>query len=134
MNLETVTRPMEMFRDQMLRVGAEWAKQGRFMSQSALRSSAHVLAITAERLDVLADRIVPADAAKPAEAVAADATDATVAAPVDASAVDAPAVEATTPEATTPEAPVDAQPAAKADAQPAAQNHHGKKHHRRHGH
>jgi ATP phosphoribosyltransferase regulatory subunit HisZ len=84
MNLEAVTRPMERVREQVVRLGAQWAKQGRYASEVALRNSASALTRTAARLDTLADRIADEPAVVESAVVAAPVVveSAVVAAPV----------------------------------------------------
>lgn len=120
MNLETVTRPMEMFRDQMLRLGETWAKEGRHYGQAALRTSAQALTFTAQRLDQLASRL----AEEPAEAKAgeAPATESapTETAPAEVKAAETPADSAPVETAPAEAAPAEHAPEAKAAEQPAA--------------
>ena len=98
MNLEAVTRPMERVREQVVRLGAQWAKQGRYASEVALRNGASALTRTAARLDTLADRIADEPAVVESAVVAAPAAEesAVVAAPVvvESAVVAAPVVEA----------------------------------------
>ncbi len=86
MNLEAVTRPMERVREQVVRLGAQWAKQGRYASEVALRNSASALTRTAARLDTLADRIADEPAVVESAVVAAPVV-------VESTVVAAPVVE-----------------------------------------
>ncbi|HTJ80062.1 MAG TPA: hypothetical protein VL400_00020 [Polyangiaceae bacterium] len=80
MELETVTRPMDVFRERVKQVGGDLGLKSRRFGVVALRRGAGALATTATKLDGLADRIDATDAstaagtAAPAEmAVVADA-------------------------------------------------------------
>ncbi len=57
MNLDTVTRPMEKVRDEVLRLSETWVREGRTLSLKALHGSAAALTTTAQRLDALAERL-----------------------------------------------------------------------------
>lgn len=61
MQIESVRRPLGELRDQFLRVGQTWVRDGRRYGAVALRSSAHALTETAVRLDGLASKLDAGD-------------------------------------------------------------------------
>jgi len=103
MELESMTRPVEVFRERVLQMGGELGARGRKVGVIALRRGAGALATTATRLDGLADKLEPGEA------------DASIAVAEPATATESPAGEPTAAEAT-----ASSEPAAWADAAPPA--------------
>jgi hypothetical protein len=57
MNLEPVSRPVDAFREQVLRVGSNVVSRSRRLGATALRTSAEKLVVTAQRLNGLAEQL-----------------------------------------------------------------------------